>query len=350
MPPPIHLLLDWDSTLTTTSTLPLIAQTGYSLNDSSSQHNPLLSWNSISSAYLSDYRAHSSAYTPRSSDRKTIQEEFAWLESLRDVERKSIERVEKAGIFRNVERKHVHQAAEAAIKGRKVVLRKGWGELMKIVLQGGGKLGIVSVGWSGEFIRGCLRTATAIEETNVQGEEGVGQAVDVAGINIRANEILCGAEGKMSRYFEEEGKEGDGGIWTARDKRRVMEDVVRDESRGRETVVVYLGDSVTDLECLLSADVGICVRNAGEMSSEQNELEQTLMRLGISCRWIGEARSDNIERKSHMGRRSSLWWARGLDEACNYAFSCTSYVTQPNKTYYWNKDVAMMSNSEIFEI
>ncbi|KAL8748042.1 MAG: hypothetical protein Q9184_007521, partial [Pyrenodesmia sp. 2 TL-2023] len=122
MLPPIHLILDWDSTLTITSTLPLIALIGYTLNPSP----PIPPWDTISEAYMSDYRAHVSAYSPPATDRKTVKQELEWLESLRDVERQSMERAEAAGLFKGVGREEVWRAAEGAVRERNVVLRKGW--------------------------------------------------------------------------------------------------------------------------------------------------------------------------------------------------------------------------------
>lgn len=140
--PPVHLIVDWDGTLTTSSTLPLIAQIGYNRNASSA----LPSWKLISEAYLSDYRGHASAYKPAASDRKTVKQELEWLESLRDVERKSMERAEVAGIFKGVETKDVQRAAEQAVREGRVVLREDGVRMVKKVLQDGGKVGVISVG------------------------------------------------------------------------------------------------------------------------------------------------------------------------------------------------------------
>ncbi|KAI4175155.1 MAG: hypothetical protein LQ343_001916 [Gyalolechia ehrenbergii] len=316
MPSPIHLILDWDGTLTTTSTLPLIAQTGYDLNASFAQPHQLPSWNSISEAYTSDYHAHSNAYTPCAAERNSIEQELAWLESLRYVEGKSMERVEAGGIFRGVRKKDVQRAADEAVREGKVVLRKGWERLIDRVVSANGEVGIVSVGWSGDFIRGCLEAA--VRRKNVAEENGVGSGDYVARIDIRANEITGVQDGKMSRYFEENGKGGEGGIWTARQKRMVMEDMTRKSKRGIEESLVYVGDSMTDLECLLSADFGVSVWSEGEMTGEQLDLEQALKRLGIDSRWIGQMRACDVEAEHGTNRTEmkgyNLWWARDFDD------------------------------------
>ncbi|KAI4161717.1 MAG: hypothetical protein L6R39_000009 [Caloplaca ligustica] len=302
--PPIHLILDWDGTLTASSTLPLIAQIGYDRNLSSS----LPSWNTISEAYMSDYREHAANYIPTAADRKTVVQELAWLESWRDVERKSMERAENAGIFKGVEGKDVQRAAEQAIRDGKVVLREGSVRMVKRILQDGGKVGVVSVGWSGEFIKACLKTA--------MGEMKDGRGARVEDIDVRANEIVGGKDGRMSRYFEERGRNGEGGLWSAGDKRKVTDGLVAAE---RDCVKVYIGDSTTDLGCLLAADVGICIRTLEGKSDEQTQLEQSLERLGIHCFRLDTMQRDEllimIRRGGSVGG-SSLWWASDFDEIC----------------------------------
>ncbi|KAI4192899.1 MAG: hypothetical protein LQ346_004098 [Caloplaca aetnensis] len=321
MPPPIHLILDWDGTLTTTSTLPLIARIGYARNPSL----PLPSWDTISEAYMTDYRVHASAYSPSPLHRKAVKQEIAWLESLRDVERKSMERAEAAGLFKGVDREDVRRAAQRAVREGEVLLRKGWSGLVGRVLQEGGKVGVVSVGWSGDFIRGCLRTATE----DLEGEE----ELPVEDIDVRTNEIL-GGEGKMSRYFEEKDREGSGGIWIAGDKVRVMHELVATKPRGPDSVVVYVGDSATDFDCLLAADLGICVRNEGEMSGEQTELEKTFRRLAIGCERIGQIEPKNLKadfRPIDHSTSKRLWSARNFDEILNSPLYGVATPAETNK-------------------
>lgn len=96
-----------------------------------------------------------------------------------------------------------------------------------------------------------------------------------------------------------------------------MHELVQNKSCGVDSEVVYVGDSATDLDCLLSADIGICVRNEGEMSGEQTELRETLRRLAIGCQGIGCMKSDDLEANSTRGTQeigSSVWWARDFDD------------------------------------
>lgn len=272
---------------------------------------------------MSDYRAHASAYRTPAFDRKTVTQELAWLESLRDMERKSVERAEAAGIIRNVGREDVRRGAEPAVSEGKVRLRKGWKSLIMEVLRRGGRVDVVSVTWSGTFVTTCLRSVA----------EGIEEPIEITnqGAGVWANEIRGGNEGRMDRYFENDGKEGKGGIWTAGDKMRVMNELTALEIEGE--ITVYVGDSTTDLQCLLSADVGVCIRNAGETSGEQRELEQTLRTLGVGCQWIGRMNPDDLNPKprqdaSEIGNR--LWWATNFDEICQSPLVQTDASAEKN--------------------
>ena len=72
-----------------------------------------------------------------------------------------------------------------------MVLRRGWGGLVRGVQGGrGGRVGVVSVGWSRGFVGGCLREGGRGRKE--EEEDGVGMEVEevVGDIDIRANEII----------------------------------------------------------------------------------------------------------------------------------------------------------------
>ena len=208
-----------------------------------------------------------------------------------------------------------------------MVLRRGWGGLVGDV-QGkrGGKVGIVSVGWSRGFIGACLREGGGKENgEGCGGGDGDGDAVEVEAevevgdIDILANELVFDEEGrgtgKLDRYFpssSSSSSEEGTGIWTAAGKRRVMHELIENrthEMGGVRPWVIYIGDSATDLGCLMDADVGICVRDdeVGE-TGEQGTLREGLERCGVGCEWIGGWKG--------RGERGEglLWWARDFEE------------------------------------
>ena len=316
----LHLVLDFDGTLTTTSTLPIIYNIGHRLNPSCP------SWQSISQAYMEDYdRLKSTSVKPT-----TLSQELKWLESLRAIEYRSITRVEATNVFRNVSKELMHSAAATAVRDRQIEMRPGWEKLVKKAMERKGRVGIVSVGWSPDLIRGCLSASP--DRVGAAGQDGnLEKGVDVALVDVRANNVLGGDGGKMDRSREAPSVDQRSRILTAADKLRAMTDVVgTDHPDHSRPLILYVGDSTTDLECLLHADVGICL--SGEpaaMTREQRKLTETLNRAGIDRRWIGDIQEGDVEVPlvPSTDPNEVLWWAKDFDEICQSSlFSARKHV------------------------
>ena len=275
--------------MTTADTLSVVASIGY--NKHRDQNLP--PWLYFTDAYLSDHKAHQAKHESRSGSSTSIGEFLEWQESLVEVERASVERVERAGIFANVTITDIDNAAKEAVQSRSVLLRPGLVSLIEKIQEQGDSTTIVSVNWSARFIHSCLGSA---REPRTQAQPPK--------VDIRANEIGSGSSAKLTRTFAGE----DRGIWTARDKERMMLAELQAESQQRNSV--YIGDSPSDLSCLLLANVGICIRD-NELNNEQSSLQELLRRFNIACQ--------HIEEYSH--RRSTdyesfrrLWWAKDFNE------------------------------------
>src|SRR5277367_4768633 len=78
-------------------------------------------------------------------------------------------------------------------------------------------------------------------------------------------------EGKGTGKMTKEGKMG---ICTGHDKLREMKTVLEKKSSSELIVTVYVGDSNTDLPCLLHADIGIII-------GEGKSVIETCNRVGI---------------------------------------------------------------------
>ena len=225
-----------------------------------------------------------------------------------------MERVEREGVFKGVTGEVVRRGARECVGEGWVRLRRGWeGAVGEVLRREFGRVGVISVAWSRGFIQSTLEAAC----------EGSELCERVGDVRVMANEILGDGSGMLDRYFEEEG-EGSRrrrGLWTAGDKLRGMRELVgerfsrecreRDGDGGSEEVkpwTVYVGDSPTDLACLLEADVGVCVRDDGEGSGEQKALRETLERVGVECKHV----------RGFVGKRerggSRLWWAGDFEE------------------------------------
>lgn len=244
-------LVDFDETLTQTGkdTISRLAAAAYSAQRS----QQLPPWSHFVDSYVRDHDQHTRARPPET--RGTIAAEQEFLRSLRAVERASILRVEESGVFKGLDLPLFLRAAVGDRQRLGELMREGWWEATRKVLArgdggAGGKVAVVSVNWSRAWIRECL------EGSAQPGED------EVRRIEVYANELVVGDDGRtttgfMDRWFGQE----DGGIWTGWDKLRVMKDmIVRENEKsaaGTAALVVYVGDSTTDLLCLLEADVGI---------------------------------------------------------------------------------------------
>lgn len=233
------IIFDWDETLTSHDTLSLI---------------PEKSLEPYVKPYLDDLAHHTSSHPlGQESSRVTLAHQLEWLDSLADVEIKSIARVQDDGLLVGWHHSNLEERLN------KVKLRPGvttdltqWLDKRRVATA------VLSVSWSSAFIRAALQ------------REGV-PIVDVHANDVDVDEQTGKGTGKVMRS-----------IRTGLDKLREMATMVvdnNDPNDGREAggaLLVYAGDSNTDLPCLLAASVGIVVA-PGETSS----LLDTIHRLGF---------------------------------------------------------------------
>ena len=312
----IRLVLDFDGTLTKKDTMHILAQAGYARQREMQGDLQPQPWADIVNAYMSDYKAHANAYLPIGSNRTTVAQEIAWLDSLRQIENASIERAIEAGIFDQLGVADITLAVNEALDNGNVQFRDGWVQILSAVEQHNTMLAansrpvlaiqVISVNWSACFVRqvlsGCIeRTSEVEDQTKSRWMEN---------LSVYANEIpsLLRADSQMEGHgtpilTQHQWK----GIRTSGDKVSVL-NCIRDRTLPcPNAVFIYVGDSSTDLECLLAADVGICIRDE-PISSGQKELAATLKRLDIEVLHVQGNRSSS----STNGRR--MFWARNFGE------------------------------------
>lgn len=193
---------------------------------------------------MADYTAHTVGRP--SSNRTTVGQELDFLASLLPVERASIERIEAGGVFAGILEAELAEAAATRVE-----LRSGWfRDVVRPALKSGAKVSILSVNWSAGWIREALK-AGAVREG--------GDAQNLDKLEILSNDLVVDDEGittgKLTRWFEERNE----GIWTAKEKKLVLDQLVGCEEGSPGRVTVYVGDSSTDLEAALAADVGIYI-------------------------------------------------------------------------------------------
>ncbi|KAF2242690.1 hypothetical protein BU26DRAFT_130521 [Trematosphaeria pertusa] len=282
---PIHWVLDWDGTITKRDTLDALVNiaTECKPNEPISEN-----WKRVTQAYLSDYEATLKNRTPRDKLPSTISEEKTLLKILEEVEQRSLDRVAESGIFKGVTAKQLEDGAATAIESGRVEMRQGCVEFLQHVHSriehpndDADAISIVSVNWSQRFIAGCLKASHIdCEQTPLR--------------SIFANELegVSGNEPSSGRICA--GR--DLRILSSHDKLVCLKTLRRNSSRkGKPLPVVYVGDSWTDFECLIAADLGICIRDE-PMTSTQKKLADSLIGVGIQCLHLREAqKADNWE-------------------------------------------------------
>lgn len=224
----------------------------------------------MSKAYIDDYTATLKTLLPDGTLPQTIDAERKLLKELEKVEKRSLDRVSASGIFADLTSEKIRHGAQRAVSSGRVQFRCGFEDFMTLLRQRREKqihdvVSILSVNWSCRFISSCLEVSGCpVPESRILSNElkGVQEGRSSNGHIVAAeNEMIISSDNKLQQLksLREENRDG-----------------------GDSVPIVYLGDSGTDFEALLAADMGICIRDE-PMGSSQRKLAETLERLGIRC-------------------------------------------------------------------
>lgn len=305
-PKPINLILDWDGTITTKDTMFAYGKIA-DIRDVRLGKKPTgtESFGAFGQAWLDDYAAHEAAYTPKARDRSQPAQESAWLKSLSAVEGKSAKRVEDSSLFVGVTRSDVVNAARELLAEGKFALRAGWKDsfikahcnsISETNQASNFYIRILSVNWSESFIRASLSEAASnSRSSNDPDLKGFIEALPVAANEVSGLDSPGGSSGTLTDPSHAI-------IRTSFDKLQTLK-------TQQGSYSVYVGDSTTDFDCLINADVGICIRDE-PMGSSARALAETFSRLGYNVRHVGELAS--WQEMNTQG--SSLLWARDFNE------------------------------------
>jgi hypothetical protein len=311
-PKPINLVFDWDGTITTKDTMFAYGKVA-DIRDARLGRTPTgtTTFKGFGKAWMDDYTVHEKNYLPKAEDRRNPSQESAWLKSLSVVETSSAERVESSGFFAGVTLQDVSDAAKVLLESGEISLRAGWQDVFSRAFKDsasqsdrdrgipGFGVSILSVNWSEMFIRRSLTTAASRSPSS--------GGYDFKGfinndLKIIANEISG---------LQQPG--GSSGRLTDPDHAivRTSFDKLQNFKTQGGSHNIYVGDSATDFDCLLAADLGICVRDA-RMGSSAKTLADTLSRVGYDVRHISE-----IESWQQVNSGSNLLWASDFKEILN---------------------------------
>ena len=270
----MHLIFDFDGTITTKDTIGSLASAGVAAQKLSRGANLQPAWDALVQTYLADYDAYRAQFTPKEAERTAIAQEKLFLGGFKDVEEASLRRVGEAALFKDLGPAAMRRLGEEAVQNGNVKLRPGFGNIVQAARERGWPVGVVSVNWSADFIRGAvgdmLREDDAVIANSTREADGT-----ICGPAALDNELLV----------------------CAPDKLRAMRQLLQ------ASKVVYFGDSTTDLECLVEAHRGVVmVDDEGGESS----LLRSLTRLGFEV--------------PHVQANKTIAWARTFGEVIESGF------------------------------
>jgi 2-hydroxy-3-keto-5-methylthiopentenyl-1-phosphate phosphatase len=283
---PIHWILDWDGTITRRDTLDALV----SIAASAKPDSPVLEeWQRVSDAYMSEYNDAIKKLAPGNELPKTVQDEKRLLLALSSVEQASLDRVSVSGIFAGLTRQLVEEGTKSLINSKKVELRKGFASFLDSTQKRPhDRLDLLSVNWSRQFIGACLKAADKpVQKSSIYANELDG---------IESNLV---SQGHISPKNDAEML-----IISSADKLRHLNQLRNQHSESSSAPTVYIGDSWTDIECLLEADLGICIRDE-PLGNSQKKLADRLQSLGVRCPHLSEWRQAD---------EPQVVWARDFTE------------------------------------
>lgn len=266
---PIHLILDYDGTLTVKDTMAVLGNL---------PKQPRLTWKEIEEAYLKDYQSYKMDHFGwiHYNDKEYSE----WLSRRKEVEQKSAKRVQDACFFRGVKQADVEQSIIDSLHNGDLQFRSGWLDLFALFLadydpatgmSDGSKISILSVNWSETAIRRSLWEAA--RQSDHPQKDII--CLYVNDMEIRANEIEGlaspnGSSGRVCRPLPSSD------IRTSGDKLVHLNQMRSDQAtqpQHNNGSIIYVGDSSTDFESLCAADLGIWLYDVDESEYKDTFVE-----------------------------------------------------------------------------
>ncbi|PSC75210.1 thiamine biosynthetic bifunctional enzyme chloroplastic isoform C [Micractinium conductrix] len=318
------LVVDFDDTCTATDSIGLLMQTAIEATvaqaDGSSSQQALraelqgqLQW------LVQNYGARRSALLEEilpEPEEEAHDFDMAWLgdfiDRLSEFDREMNGVVIESGILSGIKKGMLARA------GASISMQPGCLDLLRRAADAGVPTYVVSVNWSAEMVRAAL----AQEGLSVVMAEGDGQSASAAppgSVVVYANELEYFGDtttGNIRRRCE-----------CAGDKGRLLDDLLLDlaaAGEGGSGISVYIGDSMTDIPPLISADAGILV-------GRNDMVRQVAAVAGIDVRLLVAAPLDLTAQESHADEAPVLWEAGSWDDISAFLFN-QQFKLAPRKT------------------
>ncbi|KAK0392455.1 hypothetical protein NLU13_1950 [Sarocladium strictum] len=273
----MHLVLDFDGTITQKDTIGVLVDSALAFQRERGQ-DLSSRWDHVLEEYTADAKALKESFQPAEPMRTSLDDERRFLAAQFEVDEASLRRVAASRIFAGIETEQYFQFGRDAVESGKVSIRSGFWQLVELAATQGWMVHVISVNWSRNFIAGVLHPLDPkLIITNDLSLDGA----------IQGPEIL---PRKLTSPW---------------DKLEAFELVTASST----DKVVYFGDSVNDIECLVRGGLAIA-------DGEDTSLLRTLRRVGMQ-----------IPRLSAQTAKANLTWASNFDD-----FLKASNLTPPLST------------------
>ena len=242
----MHIFMDFDGTITTKDTIGILME--YIM---AHDHNTYYNfWTSHCKWYAEQCEAYEKAHCPSLApgdlqyadqlDLRAVIDDY--VNGRAKLELESVERLNACGIFSNTVSHELYEAGCMGVNGGKVKIRSGFAPLLDFMRRERMSLTVLSVNWSDDWIMGCLRQWPHLAQ------------VDLVSNHISRGARITGPPFKISTP--------DGLLLTGANKLEAMRATQkRIPALGDGMTFVYIGDSTTDLPCMLACDHAIVMVN-----------------------------------------------------------------------------------------
>ncbi|KAL2212259.1 hypothetical protein CC79DRAFT_1364540 [Sarocladium strictum] len=260
----MHLIFDFDGTITQKDTIGVLVNSALDWHKERGQ-DLASRWDDAVAAYIEDTKALKESFKPIEAERRSLEEEREFLAAQYEVDEASLNRVSASGIFADLTASDFYRFGQEAVVSGNVVIRPGFQELVTLAAKRSWKVHVISINWSRHFIAGVLGS---FDEkpiiSNDPSDDG----------RIEGPKIL------QRR------------VTGTQDKLEALQYVTANSA----DKVVYFGDSVNDIECLLRGGIVIA-------DNEYTSLLRTLRRVGVQT-----------SRLSLQTANANLTWAKDFTE------------------------------------
>lgn len=262
----MHLIFDFDGTITQKDTIGVLVNSALDWHKERGQDlGPR--WDHAVATYIEDTKALKESFKPIEADRRSLDDEREFLAVQYEVDEASLNRVSASGIFANITALDYYRFGQEGVDSGNVVIRPGFQDLVALAAKRGWKVHVISINWSRHFIAGVLGSFD--ETLIISNDPSIDGRIDAPG-------------------FLQRRSTGPQDNW----KLEALHHVTANST----DKVMYFGDSVNDIECLLCGGIVIA-------DNEDTSLLRTLRRVGVQT-----------PRLSLQTANANLAWAKDFTE------------------------------------